>query len=82
MRRETIEAVGLLDENIFAYGEDNDYCERLRRQGKKIGIALGVYVHHDHHKTANSFDGDWVRRQQNKSRQYLAEKWGKAPALK
>lgn len=33
IRRETLEQVGLLDENYFMYYEDMDYCLAARRQG-------------------------------------------------
>ncbi len=35
-RREAADRVGLLDENIFMYFEDNDWCLRLRQAGWKI----------------------------------------------
>ncbi len=37
IKREVIEKVGLLDENIFMYGEDVEYCLRAKRHGFKIG---------------------------------------------
>ncbi len=50
--RRVIDEVGLLSEDYgLGYGEDNDYCIRLRQAGYKLGIARDVYVHHDHHAT-------------------------------
>lgn len=36
VRRETIEQVGLLDEDYFMYGEDIDWCYRIKQAGRKI----------------------------------------------
>lgn len=36
VRRETIEQVGLLDEDFFLYGEDVDWCYRLRKAGWRV----------------------------------------------
>ncbi|MEW9125127.1 MAG: glycosyltransferase, partial [Thermotaleaceae bacterium] len=36
VRRETIEQVGLLDEAFFMYGEDIDWCYRIKQAGWKI----------------------------------------------
>jgi len=36
MRRDIFATVGLLDENYFLYNEEDDFCRRARRLGKKI----------------------------------------------
>ncbi len=36
LRKETIEDVGLLDEAFFMYGEDVDWCYRIKKAGWKI----------------------------------------------
>ncbi len=36
IRKEAIESVGLLDETFFMYGEDIDYCYRIKNDGWKI----------------------------------------------
>lgn len=47
LRRETIDQVGLLDENIFYSPEDVDYCLRLWKKGLKILYDPTVSaVHH------------------------------------
>lgn len=39
IRRRVLETVGLLDEGIFLYWEDPEYCWRLRRAGWKLAVA-------------------------------------------
>jgi GT2 family glycosyltransferase len=46
-RREAIEAVGPLDEQFFFYGEETDWCLRLRRAGWAVRFApVGEIIHH------------------------------------
>ena len=46
MRREAIDQVGLLDENIFMYFEDNDWCLRIRQAGWKVYYNPKVEIVH------------------------------------
>ncbi len=48
IRRDCLDAVGLLREDLFAqgYGEENDFCLRARHQGWRHVAALDVYVAH------------------------------------
>jgi len=45
-RREAIDQVGLLDENIFMYFEDNDWCLRFRKAGWKVYYNPKVEIVH------------------------------------
>lgn len=45
-RREAVAQAGPLDENIFMYFEDNDWCLRIRRQGWKIYYVPSVPILH------------------------------------
>jgi len=45
-RRQAIDQIGMLDENIFMYFEDNDWCLRMRRCGWKIYYNPHVSVLH------------------------------------
>lgn len=59
VRRVVFTEVGLLSEDYgLGYGEDNDYCIRVRREGWKLGVARDVFVHHDHHVTYRELIGD------------------------
>jgi hypothetical protein len=79
MRRDTVRSIGALDDALFAYGEDNDYTQRLIRAGHTLGLALGVYVHHDHHVTANAMGEGWKEEQSKKATAYLKQKYEGIP---
>ncbi len=48
LRRDCLDQVGLLREDVFAqgYGEENDLCLRARHRGWRSVAALGVFVGH------------------------------------
>jgi len=47
IRRTAFDEVGPLDENFFFFGEETDWCYRLRRLGWKLRFApVGEYIHH------------------------------------
>ena len=46
IRREALEQVGLLDESFFFYGEDRDYCKRMRLAGWKIIYNPSAKIFH------------------------------------
>ena len=46
IRRKIIEDVGLLDEAFFMYGEDIDWCYRIRQAGFSIGFYPYVSILH------------------------------------
>ena len=47
VRREAIEAGGLPLADLFAFGEDTEYCLRLRRHGRLILVPRATVVHRD-----------------------------------
>lgn len=48
LRREVIDSVGLLDERFFMYGEDIDWCYRIKEAGWRIvyNPELGDVIHY------------------------------------
>lgn len=46
VRREAVEQAGLLSDKLFMYGEDIEWCWRIRRAGWKIGVCSAVKVFH------------------------------------
>lgn len=47
IRREAVEQAGLLDERFFLYGEDIEWCWRMRRAGWKVGACASVIAEHE-----------------------------------
>jgi GT2 family glycosyltransferase len=50
IRREAFDAVGLLDENLFMYGDDVDWCRRARNAGWQMVFYPGGQAIHDRGK--------------------------------
>jgi hypothetical protein len=50
IRRETFDAVGLLDENMFMYGDDVDWCRRCWKAGWEVVFYPGARAIHDRGK--------------------------------
>ncbi len=48
LRREAIEDAGLLDERFFMYGEDLDWCWRIKDAGWTVRYVPSVVVRHVH----------------------------------
>lgn len=48
VKQRVFETVGGFDPLFFIYGEDNDYCQRVRYHGFKIGLAPQVLANHWH----------------------------------
>jgi GT2 family glycosyltransferase len=46
IRRDAVEQVGLLDERFFLYGEDIEWCWRMRSAGWSIGVCSTVIARH------------------------------------
>jgi GT2 family glycosyltransferase len=55
-----LEMIGGFDPIFFHYGEDDNYCQRLRYHGFKIGVVPNVFLRHDReNRICNSAnDGD------------------------
>ena len=50
IRRETFDEVGLLDENLFMYGDDVDWCRRCWKAGWQVVFFPGAKAIHDRGK--------------------------------
>ena len=48
VRNSLIDAVGLMDEDIFMYGEDIDWCWRIKEHGFKVIYIPNAIVYHYH----------------------------------
>jgi O-antigen biosynthesis protein len=75
LKRRTVNAIGLLDENLVGGGDDDDYCRRLRKSGYVLGLSLDTYVIHHSSLTAKTvFDFDKRRAMRKKNLFHLKEK--------
>ena len=45
-RRAAVEEAGLLDESFFLYGEDIEWCWRMRKSGWSVGVCSSVTARH------------------------------------
>ena len=50
IRRETFNEVGLLDEDLFMYGDDVDWCRRCWKAGWQVVFFPGAKAIHDRGK--------------------------------
>ncbi len=62
VRREAVEAAGLLSESVPMYGEDTEWCWRIRRAGWRIGVCGALRFRHDEGESAIRTWGETERR--------------------
>lgn len=55
IRREALETVGLLDEGLFMYGDDVDWCRRCWNSGWQVVFFPGARAIHDRGKTTSPY---------------------------
>lgn len=53
IRRDLMERVGLLDDNLFMYAEDADLCQRVRNQGYSVYYLPDVSIVHHRGQSAS-----------------------------
>ena len=57
VRRAAIDEIGLLDERIFLYGEDWDWCHRMWAAGWEVHIQPAAVIEHEYErKSRRTFD--------------------------
>lgn len=74
LTRAAIDKVGLLDEGLFAYFEDADYCLRARQSGMRVVYCGDVTAVHFHNTSTRVNKVD-VWSLLHRSREYFADKW-------
>jgi GT2 family glycosyltransferase len=62
VRREAVESAGLLSERELMYGEDTEWCWRIRRAGWRIGACGAFRFRHDEGQSAIRTWGETERR--------------------
>ena len=60
--RKTLSELGGFDPLIFHYGEDDDYLNRARYHGIKVGISLDSRIVHDHQSGVNAWTKELARK--------------------
>lgn len=66
IRRSVIDTTGLLDEKFFMYGEDIDWCFRIRERGPRIVFYPRVSIVHKKHQSGLGHANIGTRRQTKK----------------
>ena len=57
IRRQAVEQCGVLDERIFMFHEDVEYCRRVREKGFRVCLFPDIYI--THYGGASYSDLDW-----------------------
>jgi GT2 family glycosyltransferase len=58
-RREAVEDAGLLSEEVLFYGEDSEWCWRIRNAGWRVGVCGQVsFEHEEGQSTSRTWDED------------------------
>ena len=66
VRREVIQSAGFLDEAYFMYGEDLDWCYRIKKAGWKIFYNPSVSVLHKKKQSGRDSKYRMLRKKTNK----------------
>jgi len=77
IRRGVIVEVGTFDEDAFGegYGEENDYCLRVRKAGYQLALADDTYIFH---AQSRSYNHEKRRRLSQRAAEILAQRYGQA----
>jgi GT2 family glycosyltransferase len=70
IRRETFEQVGLLDPNLFMYGDDVDWCRRAWNAGWQCAFCPDAHAIHDRGKTTAPYPVRFALAQQRSILKY------------
>jgi GT2 family glycosyltransferase len=79
IRRETFDEVGLLDEGLFMYGDDVDWCRRARNAGWQVVFYPGAQAIHDRGKITAPYPVRFALAQQRSILRYWTKHhsfWG------
>lgn len=76
IRREAFDSVGLLDEDLFMYGDDVDWCRRARNAGWQVVFYPGAQAIHDRGKTTAPYPVRFALAQQRSVLHYWSKHHG------
>jgi GT2 family glycosyltransferase len=79
-KRSLYDELGEFDESLWpSSGEEIDFCLKAKQAGKKVGIAIDVYVHHEGSVTFKDMNAEHPYRDIiEKSEKHIKDKWGSA----
>ncbi len=81
VRREAFDAVGLLDENLFMYGDDVDWCRRCWKAGWQVMFFPGAQAIHDRGAVTAPYPVRFAVLQQRSILYYWAKHHGRLGVL-
>jgi GT2 family glycosyltransferase len=76
IRRQAFDSVGLLDENLFMYGDDVDWCRRARNAGWEVVFYPGAQAIHDRGKITAPYPVRFALAQQRSVLYYWSKHHG------
>jgi GT2 family glycosyltransferase len=76
IRREAFDTVGLLDENLFMYGDDVDWCRRAWKAGWEVVFFPGARAIHDRGKITAPYPVRFALAQQKSVLYYWSKHHG------
>ena len=80
IRREAVEKIGLMDESLFMYSEETDWCMRLCRAGWEVWVDPGCEIVHLGGKSSDQAKPETARYLRMSKRQYFRKHHGVWPA--
>src|SRR5271154_6974878 len=76
IRRETFDEVGLLDEDLFMYGDDVDWCRRAWKGGWQVSFLPGAEIVHYGGRTTAPYPVRFALAQQKSALYYWSKHHG------
>ncbi len=73
-RREILEKIGYLDEELFLGNDDLEFSWRLRENGYKLKIAIDTFIYHKGHESFNTLKEESAEKLVQESTNKLADK--------
>lgn len=80
VRRDTIEHIGLMDERLFMYSEETDWCLRMRRAGWRVFVEPRACVVHHGGRSSSQAPVETLKRLADSKIAYFSKHHGAASA--
>ncbi len=76
VRREVVEQVGPMDDSLFMYAEDVEWCRRIRQSGWRVTVLPSVGVLHHVGRSSVQREADFYRQYVESWDHYYREQYG------